>query len=129
MRVLRLREPGPKQTANSLQTEGSTSGSASLTSSVTIGHHVMIAMDNTTISVLYHQAEETWSYSLLHLVVFLWLHSHDRVLWARYIPGCHNVIIDRLSRPFQLISLKWSLNLEIAALIFKLWFLPTVWTY
>ena len=57
-------------------------------------------------SVLYQQAMGERSYSLLHLVVdlFLWLHPQDLAIQARHILGCLNVIANCLYRPSQVIT-------------------------
>ena len=56
----------------------------------------------------------------------LWLQTRDITLRARHIPGCLNVIADRLSRPNQPIITEWSLHLEVVNLIFRLWGTPVV---
>ena len=57
----------------------------------------------------------------------MWLQAQDIVLRARHIPGCLNVIADRLLRPNQLISTEWNLNSEIVNRIFQFWELQR-WT-
>ena len=63
------------------------------------GHQVMIATDNTTVVSYFNKQGGTHSLSCLRLVVdlFMWLQAQDIVLRARHIPGCLNVIADRLS--------------------------------
>ena len=70
----------------------------------------------------------THSHLLLRLVVdlFLWLQTQDITLRARHIPGCLNVIADRLSRPNQPIMTEWSLHPEVMNLILRLWGTPVV---
>ena len=83
----------------------------------------MIAIDNTTVN----KQGGTHSPTLLRLVVdiFLWLKSQDIVLRARHVPGCLNVIADRLSQPNQPITTEWSLHPEIVTRIFGTWGTPT----
>ena len=70
----------------------------------------------------------THSHLLLLLVVdlFLWLQTRDITLRARQIPGCLNVIADRLSQPNQPIMTEWSLHPEVVNLIFRLWGIPVL---
>ena len=79
-------------------------------------------------SLLYQQTRRTHSTSLLRLVVdlFKWLQAQDIILRARHIPGCLNVIADRLSRPNQPISTEWSLHSKIVDWIFQFWGTPEV---
>ena len=89
--------------------QGSNTGSQSLGCSIT-GHHVLIAADNTTVVAYINKQGGTHSHLLLRLVVdlFLWLQTQDITLRARHIPGCLNVIADRLSGPSQPIMTEWS---------------------
>ena len=77
---------------------------------------------------LHQQIGWDHSHLLLRLVVdlFLWLHTQDITLRARHIPGCLNVIADRLSRLNQPITTEWSLHPKIVKLIFRLWGTPVV---
>ena len=72
---------------------------------------------------LHQQTKGTHSHHLLWLVVdlFLWLQTQDITLRAKHIPGCLNVIADRLSRPNQLI-----IHPQVMNLIFRLWGTPVV---
>ena len=72
-------------------------------SSVLQGHQVMIATDNSTAVSYINKQGGTRSYTLLCLVVelFMWLQAQNIVVRARHIPGCLNVIADHLSRPDQ----------------------------
>ena len=72
---------------------------------------------------LHQQTRGTHSHLLLWLVVdlFLWFQTQDITLRARHIPGCLNVIADRLSRPNQPIMTEWSLHPQVVNLIFRLW--------
>ena len=56
--------------------------------------------DNTTVVAYINKQGWTHSHPVLRLVVdlFLWLHAQDITLRARHIPGCLNVVADRLSR-------------------------------
>ena len=92
------------------------------------GHHVLITTDNTTVVAYINKQGGTHSHFLLRLVVdlFLWLQTQDITLRARHIPGCLNVIADRLSRPNQPIMTEWSLHPEVVNLIFRLWGTPVV---
>ena len=78
--------------------------------SVLQGHQVMIATDNTTVVAYINKQGGTHSHTLLRLVVdlLLWLQSQDIAIRARHIPGCLNVIADRLSQPNQPITTEWS---------------------
>ena len=89
--------------------------------SVLQGHQVLIAVDNTTVVSYINNQGGTHSLTLLCLVVyiFMWLQALDIVLRARHIPGCLNIIVDRLSRPNQPISTEWSLNSEIVNKFFS----------
>ena len=86
------------------------------------GHHVLITTDNTTVIAYINKQGGTHSHLLLRLVVdlFLWLQTQDITLRARQIPGCLNVIADRLSWPNQPITTEWSIHPEVVYLIFRL---------
>ena len=88
----------------------------------------MIATVNTTVVAYINKQGGTHSHLLLRLVVdlFLWFQTQDITLRARHIPGCLNVIADRLSRPNQPIMTEWSLHPEVVNLIFRLWGTPVV---
>ena len=75
------------------------------------GHHVLIAMDYTTVVAYINKQGGSHCHALLRLVVdlFLWLQTQDITLGARHIPCCLNVIADRLSWPNQPITTEWSL--------------------
>ena len=103
--------------------QGGNVGSPTLGLSFT-GPRVMIATDNTTAVVAYiNKQGGTHSHTLLRMVVvlFLWLQTQDIAFWARHIPGCLNVIADRLSRLNQPITTEWSIHTEVVNLIFRLW--------
>ena len=74
-------------------------------------HHVLIAMDNTTVVAYINKQGGSHCHALLRLVVdlFLWLQTQDITLGARHIPCCLNVIADRLSWLNQPITTEWSL--------------------
>ena len=86
----------------------------------------MIATNNTTVVAYFNKQGETHSHTLLRLVVvlFLWLQTQDIAIQARHIPGCLNVIADRLTRPKRPIT--GSLHPEIVTQIFWRWETPTV---
>ena len=67
---------------------------------------------------LYQQTGWTHSHTLIWLVVDLcmWLQTQDIILRARHIPGCLNVIADRLSRLNQPITTEWSHQPEVVNL-------------
>ena len=92
------------------------------------GLHVLIATDNTTVEAYINTQGGTHSHLLLRLVVdlFLWIQTQDITLRARHIPGCLNVIADRLSQPNQPIMTEWSLHTEVLNLIFRLCGTPVV---
>ena len=96
--------------------------------SVFLGHQGLTARDNTTVVSYINKQGGTHSLTLLRLLVdlFMWLQAQDIVLRARHIPGCLNVIVDRLSRPNQPISTEWSLHSEIVNRIFQFWGTPRV---
>ena len=92
------------------------------------GHQLMFATDNTTVVAYINKQGGTYSLTLLHLVVdlFLWLQPQDIAIWARHIPSCPNVIADHLSWPNQPITTEWSLHPEIVTRIIGTWETPTV---
>ena len=100
--------------------------------SVLQGHQVLIAMDkNDSSFFIINKQGGTHSLTLLRLVVdlFMWLQTQDIVLRARHIllPGCLNVIADRLSTHNQPIStVEWNLNSKIVKRIFNFWGTPAV---
>ena len=104
---------------------GTQSGNFGPPSRVTVllSHHVMINTDNTTVVSCINKQVGTHSHTLLRLVVdlFLWLQTQDIVIRARQIPGCLNVIADRLSQLNQPITTEWGLHPEIVTRIFGTW--------
>ena len=88
----------------------------------------MIPTDNTTVFSYINKQGGNHSPTLLRLVLdpFLYLQTQDIVIRARHIPGCLNVIADRLSRPNQPKTTEWSLHPEIVTRIFGSWETPTV---
>ena len=75
------------------------------------GHHILIAIDNTTVVSYINKQGGSHCHALLRLIVdlFLWLQTQDTTLRARHIPCCLNMIADRLSWPKQPITTEWSL--------------------
>ena len=92
------------------------------------GHEVMVATDNSTVVSYINKQGGTCSASLLRLTVelFLWLESQNKIVRARHIPGCLNMIADHLSRPDQPISTEWSLHPDIVQRIFRVWGTPQI---
>ena len=95
------------------------------------GHHVLIATDNTSVVAYINKQGGTHSHLLLRLVVdlFLWLQTQDITLRARHIPGCLNVIADRLSRLNHPIMTELSPHPEVMNLIFRLWGTPKLYMF
>ena len=96
--------------------------------SVSQGHQVMIATDNNTVVAYINKQAGTHSHTLLRPVVdlFLWLQTQDIAIRARHIPGCLNVIADRLSGLNQPITTEWRLHPDIVNQIFGTWGTPAV---
>ena len=55
-----------------------------------------------------------------------WCHPRGIVLRARHIPGCLNVIVDKLSRHNQAIQTEWSLSQQVFNLLCSNWHQPQV---
>ena len=55
-----------------------------------------------------------------------WCNLRHVVLKARHIPGCLNVISDKLSRQGQIIHTEWSLHQEVFDLLCQTWHCPQV---
>ena len=75
------------------------------------GHHVLIAMDNTTVVSYINKQGGSHCHALLRLIVdlFLWLQTQDITLRARHILCCLNVITDWISWLNQPITTELSL--------------------
>ena len=99
---------------------------------VSLGHQLMVATDNTAFVAYINKQGGTYSYTLLCLVVdlFLWLQNQDIhvAIQARHILSCLNVIglEDHLPRLKQPITTEWSLHPEIVTRIFGTWGTPTL---
>ena len=90
------------------------------------GKKVLIATDNTsTVAYINHQGATKsmtlmdLSYDLFHLVDQLGM-----TIKANHIPGRLNCQADLLSRQHQAVNTEWSLNPEIASLIWPIWGMP-----
>ena len=58
--------------------------------------------------------------------IMTWRHHYHITLKARHIPGCLNVMADRLSRSNQVQSTEWSLHPQVFKQICQKWFTPHV---
>ena len=80
------------------------------------GKVVLVATDNTTIVAYINKDGGTRSGLLCALLwrLLCWCNLRQVVLKARHIPGCLNVIADKLSRQGQIIQTEWSLHPDLA---------------
>ena len=91
-------------------------------------HIVLIAMDNTTVVSYINKKGGMRSGSLCALLwrLLSWCHPRKIVLRARHIPGCLNVIADKLSRHNQVIQTEWSLSQQVFHLLCSKWGRPQI---
>ena len=89
---------------------------------------VLVATDNTTVVAYINKQGGMKSGSLCALLwrLLSWCHPRGIVLRARYIPGCLNVIADKLSRHNQVIQTEWSLSQQVFNLLYSRWARPQV---
>ena len=89
---------------------------------------VLIATDNTTVVAYINKAGGMRSGPLCALLwrMMTWCTRNQVTLKAQHIPGCLNVIADKLSRLGQTIQTEWSLNPEIFQEICNRWHRPQV---
>ena len=82
---------------------------------------VLIATDNTTVVAYINKEGGMESGPLCALLwrIMTWCTRYQVNLKARHIPGCLNVMADKLSRLGQTIQMEWSLNLEVFQAICK----------
>ena len=87
---------------------------------------VLVAMDNTIVLSYINKEGAMKSGSLCALLwrLLSWCHPKGIVLRARHIPGCLNVIADKLSRHKQVIQTEWSLSQQMLNLFFSRWARP-----
>ena len=91
------------------------------------GKVVLVATDNTTVVAYINKEGGMRSGSLCTLLwrLLCWCNLRQVVLKARHIPGCLNVIADKLSRLGQIIQTEWSLH-QVFNLLVQTWHLPQV---
>ena len=84
---------------------------------------VLVATDNTTVVAYINKDGGMRSGSLCALLwrLLCWCNLRQIVLKARHIPGCLNVIADKLSRQGQIIQTEWSLHQEVFDLLVQIW--------
>ena len=89
---------------------------------------VLIATDNTTVVAYINKEGGMRSGSLCALLwrLLSWCNLRHIVLKARHIPGCLNVIADKLSQQGQIIQREWSLQQEVFDLLCQTWHRPQV---
>ena len=92
------------------------------------GKVVLVATDNTTVVAYINKERGMRSGSLCALLwrLLCWCNLRKVVLKARPIPGCLNVIADKLSRQGQIIQTEWSLHQEVFDLLVQTWHRPQV---
>ena len=83
-------------------------------------------MDNTTVVAYINKEGGLKSGSLCALLwrLLSWCHPRGIVLRARHIPGCLNVIADKLSRHNEVIQTEWSLYQQVFNLLCSRWARP-----
>ena len=89
---------------------------------------VLVATDNTTVVSYINKQGGMKSGSLCALLwrLLSWCHPRGIVLRARHIPGCLNVIVDKLSRHNQVIQTEWSLSQQVFNQLCSKWARPQV---
>ena len=89
---------------------------------------VLIATGKTTVVVYINKEGGMKSGPLCTLLwrIMTWRTRYQVNLKARHIPGCLNVIADKLSRLGQTIQMEWSRNLEVFQAICNWWHRPQV---
>ena len=93
-----------------------------------IGHHVTAMCDNSTVVAYVNKQGGTVSRALCSLTSRLlrWTESLDIHLNARYLPGQSNVLADLLSRRGQVVGTEWSLHLQVARSLLRVWGNPSI---
>ena len=89
---------------------------------------VLVATDNTTVVSYINKQGGMRSGSLCALLwrLLSWCHHRGITLRARHIPGCLNVIADKLSRHNQVIQTEWSLSPQVFSQLCSRWPPPLV---
>ena len=89
---------------------------------------VLIVTDNTTVVSYINKEGGMRSGSLCALLwrLLSWCHLRKMVLRVRHIPGCLNVIADKLSRHNQVIQTEWSLSPQVFHLLCSKWDRPQI---
>ena len=88
-----------------------------------LGKTVAVFCDNVT-AVAYLRKEGGTRSPLLNSIaqeILRWSESLHISLAPQFIPGSRNVLADTLSRPHQLPSTEWSLNMEVFLSLRRLW--------
>ena len=93
-----------------------------------IGRHMTAMCDNSTVVAYVNKQGGTVSRDLCLLTSRLlrWTESFDIHLYARYLPGDTKVLADLLSRLGQVVGLEWSLYLQVARTLLRMWGNPSV---
>ena len=93
-----------------------------------IGHHVTAMCDNSTVVAYVNKQGGTVSRALCSLTSRLlrWTESLNIHLNARYLPGQSNVLADLLSRRGQVVGTEWSLHLQVARSLLRVWGNPLI---
>ena len=93
-----------------------------------VGSVILISTDNTTVKSHINKQGGTRSWSLMEETVLLFQLAirNSWHLKARHIPGKLNVLADNLSRVGQILPTEWSLNQEVADLVFARWHRPLI---
>ena len=89
---------------------------------------VLVATDNTTVVAYINKEGGMRSGPLCALLwrILTWCTKRQIILRARHIPGCLNVVADKLSRLGQVIQTEWALLPEIFQRICQQWHYPRV---
>ena len=89
---------------------------------------VLVATDNTTVVSYINKQGGMKSGSLCALLwrLLSWCHPSRITLRVRHIPGCLNVIADKLSRHNQVIQTEWSRSQQVFSHLYSIWVRPRV---
>ena len=93
-----------------------------------LGKIVLVATDNTTVVAYVNKEGGMRSGPLCALLwrILTWCTKKQVTLKARYIPGCLNVVADKLSRLGQTIQTEWSLLPEVFQALCSKWHRPQI---
>ena len=89
---------------------------------------VLVATDNTTVVSYTNKQGGMKSGCLCALLLTLlsWCHPRGITVRVRHIPGCLNMIADKLSRHDQVIQTEWSLSQQVFSHLCTIWAQPQV---